>query len=371
VVLGYVPKITLPITVSSKGPHHSYGTALNVTLPPYMAYKQIKQIPGHPLQIGRCDLMHGPSGIQHLLCRMPDPMLPDSEEVFGLEFKLVNMTEPADIVVKAQVIVKEPSYEQAMVDNSITYTISVQQLAELSIRGGSTQRRLPYNNQYSVVNAAIGTLGPDVRHDYEVVMDENALNNKVSNITVDLYWPHKFSNGEWLLPLINVIVPDRLNDSVLCDWHNLEYLLSETKDTPTGPLTPPLSCADRDPTRCLKLTCNIDSIQRGAAHLNGFKISLIAKVHEASLYGMDTVNITSFAEIVSVHSSLVLPRLTEATATTELYPSMSKSRNYLWIIILGILAGLFLLFLMVLILWKCGFFKRKQPPSMKAEFVTG
>jgi len=86
---------------------------------------------------------------------------------------------------------------------------------------------------------------------------------------------------------------------------------------------------------------------------------------------MDTVNITSFAEIVSVHSSLVLPRLTEATATTELYPSMSKSRNYLWIIILGILAGLFLLFLMVLILWKCGFFKRKQPPSMKAEFVTG
>ena len=57
---------------------------------------------------------------------------------------------------------------------------SVQQLAELSIRGGSSQRRLPYNNQYGVGNAIIGAVGPDVRHEYEVVMDENALNNKVT-----------------------------------------------------------------------------------------------------------------------------------------------------------------------------------------------
>lgn len=52
---------------------------------------------------------------------------------------------------------------------------------------------------------------------------------QVSNITVDIWWPHKFSNGAWLLPLVNVIVPDRLNDSVFCDWQKLEYLMSEAK----------------------------------------------------------------------------------------------------------------------------------------------
>ena len=35
----------------------------------------------------------------------------------------MNMSEPMDVVVRAQVIVKEPSYEQYKYDNSIMYTI--------------------------------------------------------------------------------------------------------------------------------------------------------------------------------------------------------------------------------------------------------
>ena len=46
-----------------------------------------------------------------------------------------------------------------------------------------------------------------------------------------------------------------------------------------------------------------------------------------------------------------------------------KSRNWLWIVIGAIIGGLLLLFLIILALWKCGFFKRAQPPSVKADKV--
>ena len=147
---------------------------------------------------------------------------------------------------------------------------------------------------------------------------------------------------------------------------------------------------------------------------------------EANLYGSNGLNVTSYARIERDVPDSVLPMRTTATATTILKPSVVSliswyircypalqiyfwwmvnfpwqsrynailypqnlsnslftaptlslnlsspqrdSRDYKWYIIIAIILGLLLLLLLILCLWKCGFFKRKQPPAIKADRV--
>jgi len=51
----------------------------------------------------------------------------------------------------------------------------------------------------------------------------------------------------------------------------------------------------------------------------------------------------------------------ETHAYPELRDQAPSAAIPIWIIILGIIVGLFLLALVAFILWKCGFFKRRRP----------
>lgn len=55
----------------------------------------------------------------------------------------------------------------------------------------------------------------------------------------------------------------------------------------------------------------------------------------------------------------------EFTISTHAYPELRDQQPSgaipIWIIIVGIIVGLFLLALVAFILWKCGFFKRRRP----------
>jgi integrin alpha 7 len=55
----------------------------------------------------------------------------------------------------------------------------------------------------------------------------------------------------------------------------------------------------------------------------------------------------------------------ETTIATHAYPELRDQAPTgtipIWIIIVGIIVGLFLLALVAFILWKCGFFKRRRP----------
>lgn len=55
----------------------------------------------------------------------------------------------------------------------------------------------------------------------------------------------------------------------------------------------------------------------------------------------------------------------EAFIATHAYPELRDQvvdqSIPIWIIILGIIVGLFLLALVAFVLWKCGFFKRRRP----------
>merc|ERR550537_39676 len=168
------------------------------------------------------------------------------------------------------------------------------------------------------------------------------------------------------VPSLQELYPEAVGDKESLQVSEEFELPSTDRDDAEIPKI--LDCANNK-RGCQLISCEIDEIKRGAAFTNGFKISLSAKVHEHNLYGSPGVNVTSSAFISHVANDLELPLKRSAVAKTELYPSERKSTNWIWIIIGAVIGGLLFLFLLILCLWKCGFFKRKQPPTIKADKV--
>ena len=51
--------------------------------------------------------------------------------------------------------------------------------------------------------------GPSVNHIYEVVLDEEAINEDVDNITLNIYWPHRFPNDvSTIILALGILGPD-------------------------------------------------------------------------------------------------------------------------------------------------------------------
>lgn len=82
---------------------------------------------------------------------------------------------------------------------------------------------------------------------------------------------------------------------------------------------------------------------------------------------VDLVRIVSYAEI-KVPDMYNIQQNTQddfVSISTHAYPELLDQKSDtslpLWIIIVAIISGLILLALVIFVLWKCGFFKRRRP----------
>ena len=121
-----------------------------------------------------------------------------------------------------------------------------------------------------------------------------------------------------------------------------------------------------DEERCRKIVCIVKDMSTNT-ELN---VEVLATPHNQTLrdIGQSEFPVTSFliARIkklqYNVDPSFLTPTLINATTEVNLIDLNSLQPIPLWIIILAVCFGLFILFLIILCLYRFGFFKRNRPP---------
>ena len=203
---------------------------------------------------------------------------------------------------------------------------------------------------------------------------EGAQEDAFDNVVMEVNWPEYLGDSEdYLLYLVHVSIEDTMEDNTYCvsngiineaavEDNTVRKKRSSKEEAPKD--LPPVNCADTDTKGCFNFNCYITRLEKG----NTIKFKFMARLWESTLYNVANINVTSFVNVTSVdQEDFVFGPEGKSAMKSQFYPSSATRRNYLWIIIGSIIAGILLLVLIIIILWKCGFFKRKAPPSVVAE----
>ncbi|XP_044002303.1 integrin alpha-PS1 isoform X2 [Aphidius gifuensis] len=307
-------------------------------------------------------------------------------------------------------------------NKQINLQVIVVKRAELSING-SAKTQWAYYGGDTVGESAIKNLneiGPKVSHIYEIFNDGPW---KVRQIEVIISWPYEVANdklhGKWLLyledmPIINHSgggecylpagqTPNPLKLLGSINYDDLDPIFGSTTLSPstiidnkknsttfnhirerrdTEKVVNTKTIIEKDGTRrqvvsmnckagtakCFDIRCIIYNLQKKQEATITVKARLWNSTLAEDYPTVDKVRIGSNARIV-IPSAIEIQQENlkndYSIAETIAYPDPSYLQDVetvsIWIIIVAIVAGLLLLILLTLILWKLGFFKRRRP----------
>ncbi|KAJ8345650.1 hypothetical protein SKAU_G00298430 [Synaphobranchus kaupii] len=246
-------------------------------------------------------------------------------------------------------------------------------------------------------------IGSPVAYTFQVNVEGTPL-GALGHLEVEFLWPSEVSNGKWLLYLTEILTEGvsgshcnppgdivnllKLNVSESSARRKREA--DDTEPQKTDPQKPDpqaaitlytlqrenilLDCALGVNVHCVKFTCPLENMNNSA------QVTVSARVWNGTMledYPHDHVTVKGQATLKLVTDS---PTIRMDSQTREFVvtidPKFTDKPLYqvpLWIIIISVLAGVLLLSLIIILLWKCGFFRRAnrrelyEAKALKAE----
>ncbi|MEE6489857.1 hypothetical protein FKM82_015703 [Ascaphus truei] len=325
---------------------------------------------------------------RNVVCDLGNPMKGGTKITAALRFSVHQLTEmDMDSSVKFDLQIRSSNqYDNSSTVQSLQIALAV--LAAVEIRGVSTPTEvfLPIANWEPKENPVTEEdIGPLVQHIYEL---RNNGPSGFSKAILILQWPYRYNNNT-LLYIVKYEIDGPMNCTSDVEINPLNVKIStsqadEMNDTHASDdrqrnrrdLTPiegnmqTLGCGTAD---CLRIICHIGRLEKGKSAILYVRSRLwtqtfISSENQNHSYSLKSS--ASFSVIEFPYKNLPIEDISNYTVVTTNVLWVNPAINLpvpVWVIVLAVLSGLLLLSLLVLIMYKFGFFKRVRPPQEETE----
>ncbi|CAH0564669.1 unnamed protein product [Brassicogethes aeneus] len=362
-------------------------------------------------------------------CDLGNPMKSGKTEEETLRFEIISS---ATSVLNVKVYVNTSSIDLSM-NTRKEFSIVLQKMADFTLIAKATSN-LFYRSDGIRGESAMSKLediGPRITHVYEI---ENGNEWDLTNFTVDILWPYQVESrneraGKWLLyleatPMWNITTgngsvnvgacvveepkivnplkltgtnqfeePENLLDSRTTYRRrrssdeksrfkrDIEYIVPAKlkKVNEKVSRVVEMNCLSADPddpasARCVKIQCKVDRLEKNLKVKFEVRSRLWNSTLAEDYKTVDWISIKSRAKI-NLDKEFILKNntLDYAAADTKLYPESIQTSLSYWYIIVAVLIGILLLVILIVVLWKCGFFKRNRhtkDPTLKGAILS-
>ncbi|XP_070408810.1 integrin alpha-3 isoform X1 [Nothobranchius furzeri] len=357
----------------------AHNAVLNISIPPALSYSGV--IPkadnstltdcsvedtsvvcqlGNPFKSKQKD--------QLLIKFQPTKMILDTKEIRSL-LQLSTLSEQSDLA---------PVYVSMLVENSLQASLILSNPPGPVFFSGQVIGEQAVKNMEDIGSLVVFTL--------QVHIDRESPGYH-GNLEVEFDWPKEVANGKWLLYLTEIrldgasssrCTQSEINPLNLLVSHERKSMrrslkgqqVEDAKEEEKGRELPAfsvwghknsykLNCTDG--AKCVKLSCPLLDTDNAA----------FVTVH-SRLWNSTMIEDFSDARSILVQVQATLKLSTKLMTTLTSYPSLIEvyiypdsalqlySGAHLWIIIMSVLAGVLLLALICLLLWKCRFFAHQE-----------
>lgn len=350
----------------SKTGDAAYGTVFYMVCPWYLSYKKVEMIDGE--NDVSCTLIAKEDNSTEVTkrndqvtisCLAGNPILNDTGVAFKMLFKVpLDVTESS---MELQMKVSTFSNELQPVDNNQTLSIGFRHSLEADFNGVSTYEEIYLDDSKN-------------RYEMKLIYE---LHNKgpsvMKSATVNISFPQVQTAETATLYLnktevkcdrcyVNCMIEQSYISPPVFIFYNNRF---RSKTDQPSKLTPTqtLNCSS---SQCSSVKCtvaNLRQITSAVFYLN----FVIDKTIESTMMKSPALTVVSVGDVAIDKTNLITSRteLRKQLGTTiRKKPPLPEPLPW-WIILVSVLGGVLLIALIILILWKCGFFKRKTRDELE------
>ncbi|CAK6444101.1 unnamed protein product [Pipistrellus nathusii] len=349
VVRSHSDKFNISLTVRNKG-DSAYNTRTTVHYSPNLVFSGIEAI-----QKDSCESNH------NLTCKVGYPFLRRGEMVtfkILFQFNTTYLLENVTVHLSATSDSEEPP--ETLSDNEASIALPVTYEAGLQFSSSASEYHISITANETVPEVVNSTedVGSEVNIFYTV---RRSGHFPMPELTLSISFPNLTADGYPVLYPRSWASSDNANCRPAHLWDPLglgsgrKTIALTSEDFRRGPMPDCSTC------RLATVTCSL-----APADLSQVNVSLVLWKPTFLKMGFSSLNLTVRAQLRSENASLVL---SPGSRQRELAIQVSKDglpgRVPLWVILLSAFAGLLLLLLLILGLWKIGFFKRPLKKKME------
>ncbi|XP_021515823.1 integrin alpha-7 isoform X2 [Meriones unguiculatus] len=365
----------------------AHEAQLLVTLPASLRYSGVRT-----LDSAEKPLCLSNENASHVECELGNPLKRGAQVTFYLIFSTSGITiETTELEVE---LLLATISEQELRPVSIRAHVFIE--LPLSVSGAASPQQLFFSGEVKGESAMRSERDVGSKVKYEVTVSNQGQSlNTLGSAFLNIMWPHEIANGKWLLYPMRVELEGGQGPGkkgICSPRPNILHLDVDSRDRrrrelgqpepqePPEKLEPstswwPVSSAEKKrnitldcaqgTAKCVVFSCPLHSFDRAAVlHVWGRLWNSTFLEEYMAVKSVEVIVRANVTVKSSIKNLLLRDASTLIPVMVYLDPMAVVAEGVpWWVILLAVLAGLLVLALLVLLLWKLGFFKRAKHPE--------